>query len=131
MKKMIFGAIVAICFSATSANAGSIYDGIWLDSTTGDIITFVTKGTGAVGNQAIVIDMDLTQAWWDGLLATFTGGTTANWSTFLPTDVNTAGTATFNSTTSATLTMTSCTPIIAGALCPPLPATLTLTRVWP
>jgi len=57
MKKIIFGAIVAVCFSATPANAGSIYDGIWLDSTTGEIATFVTKGTGAVGDQMVAIDM--------------------------------------------------------------------------
>lgn len=131
MKKIFFGMIIAIGCSAASANAGSIYDGIWLNSPTGELYTIVTKGAGAIGNQAIIISMDLTQTWWDGLIGTFTGPNVASWSTFLPTDIQSSGTVTFISTTSMTITMTACTAAIPTAICPPLPATLTATRVWP
>jgi len=129
MKRFFFGVMVALCCSATSASAGSIYDGIWYDSSTGEISTFLTQGAGAVGDQTIVINMDLTQKWWDGLVAKFTGPNTATFSTILPTDTSSTGTITFNSATSMTLVIKSCTAI-SGVVCPQVPFTTTLTKIW-
>jgi len=136
MRKIFFGVLASTCCFAASANAGSIYDGIWLDQTAtpAEAFTLVTKGTGASGDQAVVIDLDSTQTWWEGIMVTFTGSNSASFNTFLPIDSLDSGTVLFSSPTTATFTITSCTPTVVpgtGACPQTLPFTTTVIKIWP